>query len=346
MSERHKFICNKCNKDFATITLLNRHLQKKKIPCNSKEKETYSLNKRKCQHCDKILCTPNNLRYHENICKKKSAYVFEEPLSMFEDSEDEQENDIIENSEQDKDKEKEVYEIMQNNFEEITNHMELQNKQWHELLKRQLEDTKNLVDEMRNEMRYEIHKINKKLKNNRADNYKMDNIDIDTSNEKIHLDNKDITIKEYIDDTFIKFSEENKKLRIKLNESNIYIASKKRIGQTQFRRDLFKKFNNKCLITDTKCDTELEACHIISLNKGGTYDLDNGILLNRNLHATFDKYYWSINPDTLKICVNLKEETGEINKYKDEKVDVLLNDNMLKNLEEHYKIFVSKQLNP
>lgn len=33
MSERHKFICNKCNKDFATITLLNRHLQKKKIPC-------------------------------------------------------------------------------------------------------------------------------------------------------------------------------------------------------------------------------------------------------------------------------------------------------------------------
>ncbi len=329
MEEKPKHTCNKCNKDFTTITLLNRHLLKKKIPCNNIDKELYSMNRRKCQHCDKILCTPNNLRYHENICKKKPVNepqpVFEEPQSPLEDFEDDQENNIIDNSDEDIENE-ENDDIMQNDLDKQINNLELQNKQLHEILINKSENIDKQIDELRNTV------INK-----------LDNIDKQID----EMRNTIIKISDETRNIIIKISDENKQLRIKLSEANIYISSKRRIRQTHFRKELFKKFNNKCLITETKCNSELEACHIISINKGGTYDLDNGILLKRNLHTTFDKYYWSINPATLKICVDPEEEEiGEIKNYANKKINVSLNYTVLKNLDEHYKIFVSKQTKP
>jgi len=149
-SNKPDYICDKCGKKFMTITLLNRHMLKKKIPCNIDDKAIYSINKRKCKYCDKILCTPNNLKYHDNICKKK-------PITKTNDnSENESEdNVIIETPEKDAKKEDDL-EIMRNQFEELKRQMELQNKQWQEAQKKQTEDTNKLLEE--------INKLNKRKK--------------------------------------------------------------------------------------------------------------------------------------------------------------------------------------
>jgi predicted restriction endonuclease len=281
MADNLKHICGKCNKEFSTVSLLNRHVRKQKIPCNVEDRKQYISNKKKCQYCERILCTYNNLRNHENICKSKPK---QEPVNTH----------ILEVP----NKEEEM-EIMKMKFDELTKQLELQNKQM----------------EIQNGQMQEL--LNKQVDN-----------------------------REYIDNKITKFSEENKKLRQKLNSANIYIASKRRVGQTHFRKELLQKFDNKCIITETKCESELEACHIVSINKGGTYDLDNGILLKRNLHTTFDKYMWSINPYNMRICVGLEEEIGEIKNFADTFVDIPINYTILKNLDEHYKEFINRQQTP
>ena len=44
---------------------------------------------------------------------------------------------------------------------------------------------------------------------------------------------------------------------------------------------------------------QLEACHIVPFSEGSPMCIENGLLLTRNLHSTFDDYTWSINPFTL-----------------------------------------------
>lgn len=68
---------------------------------------------------------------------------------------------------------------------------------------------------------YKIKKINRTINISNMD--EMDNIDINSGDEKIHVENSDITIREYIDNLYSKFSDENKELRKKLNDANIYI---------------------------------------------------------------------------------------------------------------------------
>jgi len=36
------------------------------------------------------------------------------------------------------------------------------------------------------------------------------------------------------------------------------------------------------------------------------FDINNCLLLSSNLHKTFDKYYWSINPNTLNVIYCFK----------------------------------------
>jgi len=76
---------------------------------------------------------------------------------------------------------------------------------------------------------------------------------------------------------------------------------KKRMGQEEFRKTLLEQYNNKCIVTGNDCNYELEACHIVPVATKEDYSLDNGLLLAKTIHATFDKYMWSINPDTFII---------------------------------------------
>ena len=54
---------------------------------------------------------------------------------------------------------------------------------------------------------------------------------------------------------------------------------------------------------------------------------------------TFDKYLWSINPDTLVIECKTNFNIGSIGKYKNKKINIKLNEKIKKNLQYHYNIF-------
>ena len=79
-------------------------------------------------------------------------------------------------------------------------------------------------------------------------------------------------------------------------------TKEQRLDQDTFRKELIKKYN-RCIISNS-IDIECEACHIIPYAICKNFDVDNGLLLSSDLHKTFDKYCWSINPNTLKIEIN------------------------------------------
>jgi hypothetical protein len=115
---------------------------------------------------------------------------------------------------------------------------------------------------------------------------------------------------------------------------------KQRLNQTEFRNELLKKFNSCCLITGEDCEIELAACHIIPVKDEESYDIDNGLLLRSNLHNTFDKYLWSINPETLIIESRTNIKVGNISQYVGQKIKLSLTPDLKTNLGKHYQIFL------
>ena len=66
----------------------------------------------------------------------------------------------------------------------------------------------------------------------------------------------------------------------------------------------------------------LDAAHIIEVNDNGSDHPENGILLEKGLHAAFDANLWAIEPTTLKIVArengpSLKEMGIHISKLPD-----------------------------
>lgn len=135
--------------------------------------------------------------------------------------------------------------------------------------------------------------------------------DIVKAHDFFKYDNSD----DYITD--LNFLLQNIYTHIKISETSL-----NRTEQTNFRSELLKKYNS-CVITGNDCKDELEACHIIELNNGGTYDTQNGIILERNLHSTFDKNYWTIDPNTLLVLIK-STHNGTITKYKNVKANITI----------------------
>jgi hypothetical protein len=124
---------------------------------------------------------------------------------------------------------------------------------------------------------------------------------------------------------------------IKINDLH-----KKRLNQEEFRNQLLNKYK-KCIITNNDCIDELEACHIIEYKDGGNYDINNGLLLERNIHSTFDKNLWCIKPDKNGCFIEIKNNhNGTITKYKDIKINLLINDELYNNLLLRYHNFLEK----
>lgn len=113
---------------------------------------------------------------------------------------------------------------------------------------------------------------------------------------------------------------------------------KTRLEQQEFRSQLLKLYG-KCVVSENDCEEEITACHIIPFAELGDSSIDNGLILENNLHGTFDKYYWSINPDTLKIEVNPNKKVRTINKYTDKKINLIMNPFLFSNLKTHYEKF-------
>ena len=171
------------------------------------------------------------------------------------------------------------------------------------------------------------------------------------NNLELYLDKHDNSqLYDTIYERYIEFGYDNKELyRLHLdfmlkNLYNITIIknNKKRLGQLEFRKQLLKKFNNKCIVTNETCCDELTASHIIPVSEEENYDIDNGLLLSETLHRTFDKYKWSINPDTHTIVINPRQNVGSIKKYENHKLYLSMNDRLYENISQHYNTFLKK----
>jgi hypothetical protein len=112
--------------------------------------------------------------------------------------------------------------------------------------------------------------------------------------------------------------------------------------QHEFRNKLIETYGGKCIISNVK--KPIEACHIIPFSKCENFDVDNGLLMNRNLHSLFDSFDISINPKTL--CVELlddKDDDYEIYNNKKITIPSHMLDNVKKNLEVHYEQFLNNK---
>jgi hypothetical protein len=121
----------------------------------------------------------------------------------------------------------------------------------------------------------------------------------------------------------------------------IDINSGVRLSQSEFRYGLMDLYLSRCIVSSNSNHDELEAAHIVGIADGGDYQLSNGLILEANLHKTFDKYQWAINPDTLEIEINPKYIGGSINKYIGKKLNINICPILYSNLKIRYNKFIS-----
>lgn len=123
------------------------------------------------------------------------------------------------------------------------------------------------------------------------------------------------------------------------NDNNTTIH-KIRNEQQKFRDEIIER-DTKCIISNT-ISTECQACHIIPVEDGGNYNINNGLLLNACLHITFDKYLWTINPVTLKVVLskNNRAIVGTIYDYNDKKINIVPNEYITYNLQQRWLKFI------
>lgn len=144
-----------------------------------------------------------------------------------------------------------------------------------------------------------------------------------------------------------KFNYENEELYIlhlnfmlnNLYNIKIVEPKRKRLNQKEFREEIINKYQ-QCVITGETCLDELTAAHIVPVSTEENYDIDNGLLLSENLHKTFDKYKWSINPETLKVEIKKEINVGTIKKYEGKILEIKINWNMKQYLQQHYNKFL------
>jgi HNH endonuclease len=78
-------------------------------------------------------------------------------------------------------------------------------------------------------------------------------------------------------------------------------AIKVRRGQSSFRRGLFKRYGNRCMVTGCELEALLEAAHIAPYRNASHNDLSNGLLLRADIHTIYDLYLMQIDPITLTV---------------------------------------------
>lgn len=114
-----------------------------------------------------------------------------------------------------------------------------------------------------------------------------------------------------------------------------------RTEQDKFREKIIERYG-QCIISGDD-PMVCEACHIVPYNKcneAEKYDVDNGLLLNRNLHKLFDDNELKINQNTLQIelsdnILNNNKMKGYI-KYKNMKINI--NDRSIYFLKKRYLV--------
>jgi predicted restriction endonuclease len=142
----------------------------------------------------------------------------------------------------------------------------------------------------------------------------------------------DESCKELFEDELF-FLTEQFGISMNTNEINTY-------RKDDWSDDVKDLYEYTCIISGETNKTYLDACHILELRDCVNFDINNGIVLTKNLHSQFDNYEWCINPDTKKVEVKDGVE-GDICKYKNKYINIL-NYETLKYFKPRYKMFLDK----
>jgi putative restriction endonuclease len=89
-----------------------------------------------------------------------------------------------------------------------------------------------------------------------------------------------------------------------------------RLGQGSFRIMVTDAYHRQCAFTGSHVLHVLEAAHIKPYSKGGTHELNNGVLLRQDYHTLFDHGYITVTKD-YKVEVNrrIKQEFDNGKEY-------------------------------
>ena len=137
--------------------------------------------------------------------------------------------------------------------------------------------------------------------------------------------------------------------KIKIKKQEIYQERKIMVRnsklQEEYRTKLINRFD-KCIISGMFNDV-CEAAHIVPFSESDdqvSFDINNGLLLNRILHKLFDNYEISINPITLNLEILKTCKNYEFIKiYEDKPIKILKNYPDTSNyLHKHYHKFLQK----
>jgi hypothetical protein len=169
-----------------------------------------------------------------------------------------------------------------------------------------------------------------------------DFLDKQIYSKNYELDNKIFEFWEYFGyyDLYTFQTDLNLLLETIYKQIKIISKSKSRPNQQEFRNNLMNYYNNRCAITGNDSIDELEACHIVDIKDNGDYNINNGLILEANLHKTYDKYQWIINPDTLKIEVNSLKIPHSVKNHIGAKVNLSINPFLYNNLKIRYNKFI------
>jgi len=117
----------------------------------------------------------------------------------------------------------------------------------------------------------------------------------------------------------------------------IYDSERQRNKQKEWANKIKQLFNNKCVVSNDTANY-LEACHLMEIKDKENYDLDNGIILTKNLHYQFDNNEWCINPFTYEVEVK-NNVIGDISGYQGKKLDLPKNYKFMTFLKYRYDQF-------
>ena len=82
-----------------------------------------------------------------------------------------------------------------------------------------------------------------------------------------------------------------------------------RLGQGSFRIIVTDAYDRRCAVTNERTLPALDAAHIKPYSGSGKHNVENGLLLRRDLHALFDRGYMTVTPGlALEVSRRIREE--------------------------------------
>lgn len=88
------------------------------------------------------------------------------------------------------------------------------------------------------------------------------------------------------------------------DRKRILCAIAQRRGQPAFRKALIQRYRGACAVTGCNAVAALEAAHIIPYQGSASNHPGNGLLLRADIHTLFDLHLFSIDPETMTVCLD------------------------------------------